>query len=435
MSTPSPAWQSHYHLMLLHLTEPRILLLSEPPGWRLPSFQRDEPTDRSQIEEPAHVRAISAAMQRQLGLDPLVLYCASQQVDRAHARQEMIYVLELRSPAWIPPAGTRWVGQDTLAHLELALPEQRAVLATCLHDSEELPPLRPPWARRGWFAAAESWIQEHLARLNSPMVAPIQQVRTWGLSCVLRVPTITGTLYLKAIPTSCRQQRPPLPSSGTLGRLPLFFTHEPMLIQSLAAWYPHHLPTVLAMEREQCWMLLAECGTALSAHPDRAVWEKALTVFGHMQVAATQHIDTLLAVGCLDRRLHVLETQIDPLLGDEEILADLNSSKVEHLRACGPHLKTLCHHLANDAIRWCTVTCIPETSPCKTTPPSTSTGRMPASHTLSSMRSPSWMRSMTLVSTDACAISTLSSGRITHRWSACARSFHSPKCLPPSIRR
>lgn len=91
-------------------------------------------------------------------------------------------------------------------------------------------------------------------------------------------------------------------------------------------------------------------GTELSAHPDQTVWEKALEVYGHMQVAATQHIDTLLAVGCLDRRLHVLETQIDPLLGDEEILADLNSSEVEQLRAQGPQLKTLCHQLANDAI-------------------------------------------------------------------------------------
>ena len=100
MSTPSPAWQFHYHLMLLHPTEPRILLQSEPHGWRLPSFRRDEPADRSDI---------CAAMQRQLGLDSLVLYCVSQQVDRAHARQEMIYVLELRSPAWIPPANSRWL--------------------------------------------------------------------------------------------------------------------------------------------------------------------------------------------------------------------------------------------------------------------------------------------------------------------------------------
>ncbi len=97
-------------------------------------------------------------------------------------------------------------------------------------------------------------------------------------------------------------------------------------------------------------MLLAECGTALYDHPDHTAWEKALEVYGQMQAAATQHIDTLLAVGCLDRRLHIVETQIDPLLNDEDALADLNRSEVEQLRAQGPHLKTMCHQLANYAI-------------------------------------------------------------------------------------
>src|SRR2546426_4518967 len=153
-------------------------------------------------------------------------------------------------------------------------------MATCLHESEEIPPLRPPWARRGWFAETESWIKAQLARLNYTIVAPIEQVRTWGISCVLRVPTTTGNVYFKAIPTSFMQKDTAISSSDTPGRLPLFFTHEPMLIQSLAAWYPHNMPTVLAMEREQCWMLLAEFGTELHAHPDQIAWEKALAVYG-----------------------------------------------------------------------------------------------------------------------------------------------------------
>jgi Ser/Thr protein kinase RdoA (MazF antagonist) len=99
-------------------------------------------------------------------------------------------------------------------------------------------------------------------------------------------------------------------------------------------------------------MLLAEFGTELYAHPDQTAWEKALAVYGHMQVqvAVPHHIDTLLAVGCLDRRLHIVETQIDPLLNDEEVLADLTRREVEQLRAQRTHLKTMCHQLANDAI-------------------------------------------------------------------------------------
>ena len=84
MSTTPPAWQSHYHIILLHPSEPHILLLPEQHGWRLPSFHKEEPT---------HLSEISDAMQRQLGIDAIVLYCASHRGDRENAGQELIYVL------------------------------------------------------------------------------------------------------------------------------------------------------------------------------------------------------------------------------------------------------------------------------------------------------------------------------------------------------
>jgi hypothetical protein len=173
MSTIPQGWQSHYHIILLHPTEPRILMLSEQNGWRLPSFHKAEPTHMSD----AHL--ITETMQQQLGIDTNVLYCAHHRVDHENARQELIYVIENRHPSWIHPAGSQWVGHDTLATLELTLPEQHTIIATCLRESEEIPPLRPPWARRGWLALAETWIQEQLARLNYTIVASIEQVKIW----------------------------------------------------------------------------------------------------------------------------------------------------------------------------------------------------------------------------------------------------------------
>lgn len=346
MSITPPRWKSHYHIMLFHPTEPHILMLSKQNSWFLPSFHKAEPAHISN----AHL--ITETMQRQLGIDTNVLYCAYHRVDSENARQELIYVLEMRHPSWIPPAGSQWVGQETLSQMELMLPEQRTIIATCLHDSEEIPPLRPPWARRGWFALAETWIQEQLAHLNYPMVATIEQVKIWSVSCVLRVPTTHGNVYFKASLNSLIQTYTPISSSGKKEILPILFAQEPVLIQSLAAWYPQNVPRVLAMDRERCWMLSAEFGTRLFYHPDKATWEKALEVYGQMQVqvAATQDIDTLLAAGCLDRRLHILETQIDPLLNDEDALADINRSEIEQLRAFGPRLKSMCHQLVNCSI-------------------------------------------------------------------------------------
>jgi hypothetical protein len=350
MSMTAAALHTHYHVVLLHPTQSRVLLLPDQNGWRLPSFRTQGPADLGHVEESSHLSAIVAAMRRQLGLDAYVLYCADQHKDRERARQDLIYVLEMRHPSWSPSAGACWVEHDALAHLELALPEQRTVIAACLRESEMIPPVRPPWARRGWFALTESWIKEQLARLNYPIAGPIIQVRTWGISCIVRVPTTRGNVYFKVIPTRFMQKSTAVSSSDTSGKLPLLFTHEPRLIQSLAVWYPHNVPTVLAMDGERCWMLLAEFGTALSGHPDRTAWENALAVYGHMQVAATQHVDTLFAAGCLDRRLPIVETQVDPLFDDEETMAYLNQAEVEQLRVLGPQLKILCQQLAREAI-------------------------------------------------------------------------------------
>lgn len=344
MSTSPLIWQSHYYLIVLHSTESRILLLHEQNSWLLPSFR---------TAEPAHISnayLIMKTILRQPGIDAIVLYCASNHVDRENSQQELIYVLEIRHPYWIPPADSQWVGNDTLNRLELMLPEQRTIIASSLHESEEIPLLRPSWARRGWLALAETWIHEQLAHLNYAIIAPIEQVKIWSVSCVLRVQTTIGNVYFKANLDRDMQSNIPILPTDKRVILPLLFAHEQLLIQSLAELYPQNIPALLAMDRERCWMLLAEFGTQLYAHSNKIVWEKALEVYAKMQVAAIKHVDTLLAEGFLDRRLHILEAQIDPLLHDKDALADLNRNEIEQLLAYGPQLKIMCHQLLNCAV-------------------------------------------------------------------------------------
>lgn len=112
MTTTPPAWQSDYHLILLHPTEPRILLMPEQNSWRLPSFHKAKP---AHMTDP---HLITETVQRQLGIVANVLYCAHHRVDGENARQELMYVLEIRHPSQVPPAGSLWIDHDTLAHLE-----------------------------------------------------------------------------------------------------------------------------------------------------------------------------------------------------------------------------------------------------------------------------------------------------------------------------
>ncbi len=350
MSTTSSVWQTDYHMLLLHPTQQRILLVRERDGWRLPSFQETGESDMNDLEASVHLNAINDAMQRQSGIAIVMLYFASSHVDWERARLAMTAVLEMRDAHWQPPAHAQWVGEDELERLELVQPEQRAVIAACLREAEEAPPLRRAWARRDWFAGAGRWIREQLAHLNYEIVGPIQQMRTWGLSCILHVPTTGGNIYFKAIPRGVTQTSRNTPASSSQAGLPLLFIHEPLLIQFLAAWYPENMPTVLAVEKEQCWMLLAEFGPRLYQHSDKAVWEQALVTYARMQVTTTERIDALFAAGCIDRRLPILEAQIDPLLSDDDLLAELSGGEVEQLRAFAHRLKALCQQLAHDAI-------------------------------------------------------------------------------------
>src|SRR5262249_8625010 len=191
---------------------------------------------------------------------------------------------------WLPPPGWQWIGRETLVDLPLAVPEHRGVLDACLAEMTcgVIPDLRPPWARVGWFATAESWILEQLDRLDAIVMAPIEQVRSWSISCILRARTMTGDVYFKAS------------SSKAL------FAHDPALVQALATLYPDHLPTLLAMDQAQDWMLLAGFRSLRPDPPESQAWENALCTFGHLQRASAAQVDTLLAAGRRRRAPHAV---------------------------------------------------------------------------------------------------------------------------------
>jgi hypothetical protein len=154
-----------------------------------------------------------------------------------------------------------------LAALPLAVPAHRAVLETCLAEAETdaLPALRAPWAQRGWFAQAQAWIEAQLERLDYVLVPPLTQVRSWGISCVLRVRTFTGVLYFKAAST-----RP-------------LFAREAVVVQELAVRYAAHMPLLLAVDPHQNWLLLADVGPDLRSPPDSQGWAEARCTFGRLR--------------------------------------------------------------------------------------------------------------------------------------------------------
>jgi hypothetical protein len=94
-------------------------------------------------------------------------------------------------------------------------------------------PLRMTWARPGGPAADLAWAESALAARGMRRIGPAQQVRTWNLSSLWRVPMEGQTAWLKVVPP--------------------FFVHEGRVLERLQG---RKVPIVIAHDGPR--MLLAE---------------------------------------------------------------------------------------------------------------------------------------------------------------------------------
>ncbi|MFI6832781.1 aminoglycoside phosphotransferase family protein [Kribbella sp. NPDC050241] len=230
-----------------------------------------------------NVEAAVGRLREQLSIDAVVLTCLDE---------EPTTYLMLSTGA--VPADARWV-HDLDDPAVVAAREHLALPA----DS----PVTPAWTRPGWYDEALSWIDEQVARTG-----PWSQVRSWGLSNVLRVPTAQGDVYFKALAHSST-----IPARADA--LPLLFAHEPMLLKQLSDERPGEVPAPLAVDEKRAWMLLPDLGPPLADFPDVSLWIDALRGHARLQRSFADQPDRLLEFSCVDRRLGVLEAEIDRLLG------------------------------------------------------------------------------------------------------------------------
>ena len=85
---------------------------------------------------------------------------------------------------------------------------------------------RPAYARVGGIQALVGWIDGVLGEVSAARIGAVEQVRTWNLSCLLRVSSTLGELWLKAVPA--------------------FFDHEATVISALGSVEPTLVPDVIA---------------------------------------------------------------------------------------------------------------------------------------------------------------------------------------------
>ena len=206
----------------------------------------------------------------------------------------------------------------------LGVPEHRDALNAYLEEMEtgDVPAQRPPWSQPGWFDAATEWIRVQVKDLGHRLTEPVDFVKSWGISCVLKTSSTGGVFYLKE---SCT--------------LPLF-ADEPAVTEGLAMLFPEHIPKPVAVHSERHWMLLEDFGkTIRNTEPEAEVRKAVFHCFGELQVEAVEQVDKLLEMGCRDRRLTHLIGQLDALVEDPHIVGQLKNSEVEKLKELMPRLK------------------------------------------------------------------------------------------------
>ena len=319
-----------YHALISHSTEPRVLLLPAGDGWALPRW---ESTERHFWQTVDHV---NQALRDQLGVNVTTLRCVgiNDHVEAGRVRVEIVYVLEDHSSDWASPDSGRWIGSEDIDDLRLAVPEHRSLLLNWFARALEtsIPPNQPPWYRPGWFASATAWMNDQLERCGLSATGPVEQLRSWERSALLRVNTNGGYVYFKAVPP--------------------MFAHEPPLTQMLAERDPAHFPRALVVDVERRSMLMSDVGgPTLDQLPDVVRWQAALRHFARAQISLIDQVDMLLALGCPARPLDQLADHIDALLADTPAMlpdqpGGLSQDQIDALRARAGQFRAMCVDLA-----------------------------------------------------------------------------------------
>jgi hypothetical protein len=147
------------------------LVLCTPDGHvlgSLPPYDVDLPFWQEAFDVVAGAKALH-------GVDVTVLRLLDVQRQQTREGGPVAYLAQVDEPPALPLSP--WPGDPTA-------PE----------------PLRQQWAEPGGPDADLAWADAVLADRGTPRTAPAEQMRTWNLSSLWRLPTATGCAWLKVVP-------------------------------------------------------------------------------------------------------------------------------------------------------------------------------------------------------------------------------------------
>ncbi len=146
-------------------------------------------------------------------------------------------------------------------------------------------PLRMPWARLGGPDADLAWADALLAEHSLARTGPAEQIKTWNLSSLWRLPIDGGTVWLKHVP--------------------LIFGHEATIIERLAG---RSVPALIGADGPR--MVMREIPGEDMYDAGLPVLSRGLSILVGLQREWVGRVDELLALGLPDWRAPVLTVLI-----------------------------------------------------------------------------------------------------------------------------
>jgi hypothetical protein len=322
-------------LLIVHPTEPDLLLLlSHQNRWCLPRITIPL-TEADHRWRDSH-RIIDAVFQQhRIKVHVLTcLYVSPFPNVNQHGR--CIFAVCADNLTSLPSGGI-WFSYAQLNDLSLALSHEEQVALSqwsIVSQADNAPGL--PWTHVRWFDEATSWIDAQLQEHALIAIGPVEQMRNWYLSTILKIPTSQGGLYFKAVPPDD--------------------VHEPLIVQFLATHALALVPRVVAIDVPRRWLLMEEvAGEKLPGNADLlpylSQWQEVLQQFAYMQRSMLSYVPQLLEMNCHDWRLETLAESFDLLLAAlptllQDALKPLTEEESEQLHLLRPHFKAWCSELA-----------------------------------------------------------------------------------------
>jgi hypothetical protein len=247
----------------------------------------------------------------------------------AARHDEVTLLVECDSIGAVPAPGWTWLDLDARAIARLEPETSRAAVTSWVRErAEGWSPLRPAWSRPGWFARASAWMVEQMAAVGRPAVGAPRQHQLWGVSVVLRAPSVDGDVFFKC--------------TGDL------FRQEAAVTQSLARLMPDVMPEVLAVDESQGWMLMGDLGAPELGEQEESLWFRGIVVHAGIQRSMLSRTDELVRLGLPVRSLAGLSAWVQELSQDTVLLERMPTELRERWLATYPRLVESCLRL--DAI-------------------------------------------------------------------------------------